>query len=298
MKRRAIVKICVYSIIGFILASILIAFFAIDGITGCGGCSVTGFRYKNAKDYHLITENMPLDSENINRIEINWLGGEINISKSESLLSNEIVISESANKFDLSDNKDYVGRYLVTAGTLKIQYCKSMWFIKHNRTEKKINITLPTKYFNEIDIDTVSSRIEVNNVSFNELDLDSVSGDIKFNNTKINIINLDVVSAKVNSTLLSTNDLEIDTVSGDINLEFLKTPSNLKVDGVSADVTLILLDNVGFRAELDTVSGNINCEFETTGSKKQITYLDGRNRFSFDTVSGNISIKKPKNVAA
>ena len=55
---------------------------------------------------------------------------------------------------------------------------------------------------------------------------------------------------------------------------------------------MILPDNRGFTYESDTVSGSVECEFQITYKDDKGIYKDGDASFSFDSVSGDIIIKK------
>lgn len=313
MKRKAIFKICFFTILGLILASALISVLEEGAFRINMGCSLnTGFRYKNAKDYTILTDETAIETEEIHTIDINWIGGEVNITTNINPLERDIIVSEESVNFEFEDSSDkYRLRYLVKNGTLIIQYSDSMFLINKKKTNKNLNITLPVNNYQtikadavnaktsistvlteKIDCENVSGSIIISNSKATNIEIDSVSGDIIINNVDANNVEFDTVSSKITGENLRINDLEIDIVSGNIEMQFAKSPSKISVDAVSSEIELTLSDNPGFTAKIDSVSGMISTTFEATISKKKIVYGDGSYLYNFETISGDVIIKK------
>ena len=64
------------------------------------------------------------------------------------------------------------------------------------------------------------------------------------------------------------------------------------MDGVSGRITIALPETAGFTAKLDTVSGSLSCAFPGTLGSDLVVVGDGNADYSFDTVSGSVSIDK------
>lgn len=327
MKKIAIFKIVMFSVISILLIGILV--YGLIGKHGIFNFGWNHFHYANASTYEIAKEEVILSNHDINEIEINWLGGNVEVKYTEK---DEISFKE--NFKDKNENSDYLMRYLSKNNKLTIQFCNSKWFVKKSiRDSKSLYIYLPIKFYHNIKISSTLADINyqaTKDSSCTSLDVDSVSGNIFLQNLSITNLKINNVSGGINlSNIDCGQEIEIDTVSGAINLTDVKASSldldcvssrinilgiidNINVDGVSNNVTLtmyeapkrldsesvsgsfklIIPENDGFIATLDSVSGNINSNFEVNYNKKQIIYKNASLIYKFDTVSGDVSINK------
>lgn len=330
MKKIAIVKIISFSII--IIALVFILVYGITGITKkSSGFSLNycGFHYPNSKSYEIVKDEVNIDTNNIDKLEVHWMGGSINITRSDD---------EKIHFFELCDdeireNDDNLMRYLVKNNKLTIQFCKSRWFVK-NRVQrgKELVIKLPTKMFSEVEIgsisanityndidlvttsylkmDTVSGNIEISNTTLNTLKIESVSGEINLDTLDCKQkISIDTVSGNINSNDIHTNYFDVDVVSADIlatgniniinidnvsgNVRFVlsNVPSKIDSDSVSGDTIVLIPDNEGFSVKFDSVSGKLSTDFESIISKKELIYKNGSAYYNFESVSGDVRIE-------
>ena len=328
MKKLAIFKIVAFSILAVLLAGVLI-FGLVNGFTGIN-CSLGGYHYSNSSSYEIAKGELVFPSNDIEIVEINWIGGKVNVEETnEDNIRFQENYSEKTGK-----DEDNLMRYRMRNNQLTIQFCKSKWFINQSvRNDKTLTIYLPVQLYKKVKIVTVNANIDVqckeSNVYY-PLKIDSVSGNIRISQAHLSHLDIDNVSGRIDiSRLYCKNDIDIDTVSGSVSLkettanqleiDFVSSRvdisgaiSRMKIDGVSGnlyltmqqapqeincdtvsgDVELIIPDNSGFSAKLDTVSGEINSNFSTSYSQKQLIYKDGGNTYRFDSVSGDVTINK------
>ena len=88
-------------------------------------------------------------------------------------------------------------------------------------------------------------------------------------------------------------ELDFDTVSANCTAVLLEAPEYIEMDAVSGDLKLVLPENCGFTLELDSLSGDFLSDFSTTSSNNRHVYSDGACKIKAESVSGNISIRKP-----
>lgn len=325
-------KIAIFKIISFSIIAIALVFILVCGITKkSSGFSLnySGFHYANSRAYEIVKDEMNMDVNDIDKLEVHWMGGSINVTRSDD---DKIHFFELCDD-EIRENDDNLMRYLVKNNKLTIQFCKSRWFVKNKvQRGKKLVIKLPTEMFSEVEvaainanitykdidlvttsylkIDTVSGNIEISNSSLDTLKIESVSGEINLNtldckqkisidtvsgnidsnNIHTNYFDLDVVSADI-CVIGDINIIDIDSVSGDVRLALSNVPSKIDSDSVSGDTIVLIPDNEGFKAKLDSVSGELSTDFASVVSKKELIYRNGSAYYNFESVSGDVRIE-------
>ncbi|MDE7124518.1 MAG: DUF4097 domain-containing protein, partial [Eubacterium sp.] len=209
----------------------------------------------------------------ISKISVEWISGNITV---EYYDGDTIKFSEPE-----QSNQDMALRYLVEINELKIKYCKSglfNWKTTNNSGSKPLTIYLPKDFVaQEIDIESVSSKININNITARQLDITTVSGN---------------VTAKGNFTVIDTGG-----VSGSVDVTTYSVPSKVDAETVSGDFTIrVPKDISGFTIDYDTVSGDVTGnDFYTSGGaqieKGKQTFGDGSTKIDFESVSGDFEIK-------
>lgn len=272
------------------------------GYSSCNGFAV-GYSYPNASKYK--AGNFTLEEE-ISQLEINWIGGEVTVKITEG---SQVYAEET----EVSDD-DKKMRYLVENGKLTIQYQKAKFFSFGNWSKSKnLTVYIPwnmAKNMNQINIETVSADIEISDFESNgigietvsgqaeiknlitkTLDIEGVSGDIKGSGIQADILNIELVSGSAHMEgVFEKADLE--AVSGDLSLGCDSFIQEVDIETVSGDITLYIPEDNGFSAELDSVSGDLNTEFSVSGKGDTKVYGNGSAEFDFETVSGDVWIKK------
>lgn len=129
--------------------------------------------------------------------------------------------------------------------------------------------------------------------------IESVNGDVS-----IEEVLGDIKADTVNGKIVIENaggDVSTDTVNGDIKVVMKSFANNqrIKSESVNGDIVVYLPENQGFRLEAETLNGDLSNDFgievdegEYVGADMEGRYKNGSARLSFDTVNGDIDVKK------
>jgi hypothetical protein len=327
MRTAGIIRIVIGLVIAVLLTAILLAGLFGQGLFQRLGWNASGIRGWLFNDMPVIsssginsesgestvTDTASVSAADVREIKIDWVAGSIDIRVGTG---DDVVFYETANR-TLTDAQKM--RYsLSTSGVLQISFREDIenifnWFsVDSSMPSKALVIEVPAALagqLDELDIDNVSSRIEINSVygdktqinsvsgaitcvdvTCDELTLSSTSGSITCENCTADKLRLNNVSGTMHAEGNFT-DVQIETVSGNATVESSTAPEEIDGDSVSGKITLILPEGAGFTAKLDSVSGSLSCEFPGTLSDKKIVSGDGSGDYSFNSVSGGISIE-------
>jgi len=129
--------------------------------------------------------------------------------------------------------------------------------------------------------------------------IESVNGDIEISN-----VSNEVVADTVNGKIVVRNaasDVKFGTVNGDVEIHFdqIQSSNRVKGDSVNGDIEVYLPENDGFELRTDTVNGDLSNDFgievdegEYVGAEMEGEYKSGGASLKFDTVNGDIEIRK------
>ena len=279
MKTNAIIRIVIFCLLIVLLLSILVV-----GI---------GFRryafhwnsgFSTAANAQQSSSGQVPASE-IRNLNIEWVSGSVTVQPGDT---DQIQFSESGN---FSEDQQMV--WYQSGDTLTIQFGRTQAFFGiHVNSDKDLVVTVPRGHvFQELEIDSVSARIDVSDQTAEEMDLENVSGNCTFENCTADELTLDTVSGSIAYQGI-LNTMECNTVSANCTLTTDSIPEELSLNSVSGDLILELPEDCGFSANIDSMSGSISSEFETTASKNHHTHGDGSCRITADTMSGDIIIRK------
>lgn len=272
MKRNAIVRIIVFSLVLLILVPSLIA-----------GIAAGTFAVR--VDYNeYTTGSSQVSAGDIRGIEIEWVSGTITVETADTDM---ITFQE------ILDKNDEPMIYRVEDGKLIIAYeAPKIHFGFGISTSKDLTVTVPRDWdCFELTIDSASAELTVNNLTAGEIELETASGDCTFNHCNVIELSIDSASATVNYTG-TLNTLDCDTASGDITAILANVPKSIDFDGASADLELTLPEEAEFTLELDSLSGNFTSEFATVRQNDRYVCGDGSCKISVDGASGNVTIHK------
>ncbi|MCQ4894368.1 DUF4097 family beta strand repeat-containing protein [Anaerotruncus sp. DFI.9.16] len=313
MKTSAVIRIILWSMVVVLLTCILAVGlsggellgrplpFGFSGV----GFSGSGFSYPDAGRYTAGGGSFPADQ--VDSIEINWVSGGVTVRSYEG---SELAFDETIR--GQADDSMRMRHYLKDR-TLVIQFCapRQSVFRSANSPVKTLEILVPESLaarMDEAEISVASASIQVSGITADKLEIDSVSGSTDITDTSCRSFELDTVSGSVRSSGLTAGSAETDSVSGPVQLEgsfgriqydtisgsfrvgSAICPERIEGSSVSGSVHITIPENDGFTADYDRVSGDFSSDFPTTGDKGRRVYKDGGARFSFDTISGDISI--------
>lgn len=287
MKRNAIARIIIWSLVAVLLTSLLVvgissspsSFFSGDWSLGAMGVT-----YKNSALYNVGGGTV---TDEFQSIKVNWTNGKINIEAydGEDTVISETEVAEKENKL----------RWRVEDGVLKIQQMAAgMRFGLKQTPKKTLTVKIPSNVaegLKAVTSDSVSAEVTITGISASDkIEIDTVSGGANLKNIKTEKLDIDTVSGSIKATGEFT-ELESDSVSGDVSVSSATPLKKLDCDSTSGNIRLTIPKNSGFTLKADTVSGDISCGLPTVSeSKNRRVCGDGSADFETDTVSGDLII--------
>ena len=287
MKRNAIARIIIWSLVAVLLTSLLVvgissspsSFFSGDWSLGAMGVT-----YKNSALYNVGGGTV---TDEFQSIKVNWTNGKINIEAydGEDTVISETEVAEKENKL----------RWRVEDGVLKIQQMAAgMRFGLKQTPKKTLTVKIPSNVaegLKAVTSDSVSAEVTITGISASDkIEIDTVSGGANLKNIKTEKLDIDTVSGSIKAAGEFT-ELESDSVSGDVTVSSATPLKKLDCDSTSGNIRLTIPKNSGFTLKADTVSGNISCGLPTVSeSKNRRVCGDGSADFETDTVSGDLII--------
>ena len=315
-KQSAIIRIIAWSVTAIALCCIMFIGLR-GGFSNIGGSilfSGSGDYYKHADKYQ--AGETKIQGNKVKDLSVNWVDGSVNV---EIYDGDTNQLSEVSNR--KLEKKEQL-HYYNENGKLNIQYQKSgkrilsSFWKGSRRLDKQLTVKIPVQTVSSlgtVSVDTVSSDNRIEGVSAQKIKLDSVSGDFTLVNCRASDLSMDSTSGSLSSENLivkrkvETNTtsgdvtlegkfvkLDLDSVSGDMDIDSGLCPKDVSTDTTSGDVVLRIPDNEGFTYEKDTVSGSLKCDFPVKQWEDKGSYKEGKASFRFDTVNGDINIKKRK----
>lgn len=303
MKVSAVIKIIIWSFVLIFLVGILFA--GLSNTFNILPISIKSFVDNNNKNYENAEGSVEVSG--INEIVIEWLSGYCNIIEYDG---ENIVFEEESTK--TIDEKDQM-QYYVEGDRLYIRYYKpKVYFgITNVMMKKNLTVKIPKEHkLNNLDIDFVSSGLEINNIYAETCNLEGVSQSLDINNSTFGKIDIETVTGKINLNNIEAKKVDIESVSGKIEIEGIfetikgssvtggfkvktaNAPNKVDIETVNGDISLTIPENEGFIASYSTLIGDFSCEFLTTNKGESAVYKDASADYNFETVNGNIKILK------
>lgn len=309
MRRNAIIRLCIWSVIAVSLVGLLATWFITDtNIFQSGGVSfmpmgLSSYRYKNADLY--TAGNTEL-SDQVTSLDIEWISGSVTV---RSYDGDTVRIREDGNITD----PDYQVHWFLGGGKLHIKYTASKFFFRTPQN-KNLTVEIPSgmaRYLSSVEIEAVSATVELREIKTSELKLESVSGGINLEQIAANSLDLETVSGAITGTKLNVALIDIETVSGAISLAgqigqgSVDTTSgdvtlssdfpfeSLDLETVSGDITLVCPQNDGCRIAFETVSGDIQSDLPFKKNGNNYTFDSGKFVYNFESASGDLIIREP-----
>ena len=287
MKRNAIARIVIWSLVAVLLTSLLVvgissspsSFFSGDWSLG-----TIGVTYKNSALYNVGGGTV---TDEFHSIKVNWTNGKINIEAydGEDTVISETEVAEKENKL----------RWRVEDGVLKIQQMAAGMRFGLKKTPKKtLTVKIPSNVaegLKAVTSDSVSAEVTITGISASDkIEIDTVSGGANLKNIRTEKLDIDTVSGSIKAAGEFT-ELESDSVSGDVTVSSATPLKKLDCDSTSGNIRLTIPKNSGFTLKADTVSGDISCGLPTVSeSNNRRVCGDGSADFETDTVSGDLII--------
>lgn len=287
MKRNAIARIIIWSLVAVLLTSLLVVGISSSPssfFTGDWSFGIIGETYKNSALYNVGGGTV---TDEFQSIKVNWTNGKINIEAydGEDTVISETEVAEKENKL----------RWRVEDGVLKIQQMAAgMRFGLKQTPKKTLTVKIPSNVaegLKAVTSDSVSAEVTITGISASDkIEIDTVSGGANLKNIKTEKLDIDTVSGSIKAAGEFT-ELESDSVSGDVTVSSATPLKKLDCDSTSGNIRLTIPKNSGFTLKADTVSGDISCGLPAVSeSKNRRVCGDGSADFETDTVSGDLII--------
>ena len=287
MKRNAIARIVIWSLVAVLLTSLLVVGISSSPssfFTGDWSSGIIGVTYKNSALYNVGGGTV---TDEFQSIKVNWTNGKINIEAydGEDTVISETEVAEKENKL----------RWRVEDGVLKIQQMAAgMRFGLKQTPKKTLTVKIPSNVaegLKAVTSDSVSAEVTITGISASDkIEIDTVSGGANLKNIRTEKLDIDTVSGSIKAAGEFT-ELESDSVSGDVTVSSATPLKKLDCDSTSGNIRLTIPKNSGFTLKADTVSGDISCGLPTVSeSKNRRVCGDGSADFETDTVSGDLII--------
>lgn len=287
MKRNAIARIIIWSLVSVLLTSLLVVGISSSPssfFTGDWSSGIIGVTYKNSARYNVGGGTV---TDEFHSIKVNWTNGKINIEAydGEDTVISETEVAEKENKL----------RWRVEDGVLKIQQMAAgMRFGLKQTPKKTLTVKIPSNVaegLKAVTSDSVSAEVTITGISASDkIEIDTVSGGANLKNIKTEKLDIDTVSGSIKAAGEFT-ELESDSVSGDVTVSSATPLKKLDCDSTSGNISLTIPKDSGFTLKADTVSGDISCGLPAVSeSKNRRVCGDGSADFETDTVSGDLII--------
>ena len=266
------------------VTALIICMIMLSGCVIHTGGGLSTIKYDNADSYAIGSGRT---SDSIRNLEIDWISGNVEISYGKE---DEIILEETS-KDEITD--ELTMRWLVEDGTLHIKFCKA-GRIRINDLDKTLKLTLPKNLkLEEAEFETVSADITASELHVKDVNFETVSGNVEARLYGARSIDADSVSGDVDITAPEgPKNAEIETTSGRVQLNLKKSADDCEISTVSGKVTLFLPKKGDFTISYDTTSGDFDSDIEMTQKGSKYVVGKGSDRFTVDTTSGDLRIKK------
>lgn len=306
MNKSAIVRIVVWSVVAMLLSGFLVSVLAFDTLGSLSRYFNFGSEWIHYDEEDYNRGNFTT-ADDISTFQIYWISGNVDLS----FYNGSVIKAEESSDYDIEEDNRM--RYRVKNGVLTIHPRKpGMLFQFGRRNEKRLILQIPQSLAGNISliaIDSVSARINLQDLSADKFRLTNVSGDVFLRNSDFESIDIENVSGEIKCNDIITDSLKMDTVSGqcdfvgsvkkidfdstsgDIDIDSSVFPREIDTDTVSGSASFKIPIGDGFTADLDSLSGELDCNVPLVSSKKFFKYGDGSAKYDFESVSGDVTIR-------
>lgn len=233
MKTGTIVRLIVFAVIAVVLLCILLA-----GIGLGKFLSIPIFTRGSSAP---IVEASAFRPEDIDALQIDWVAGNVYLTPADQ---KEITVTEDRHG---SDDPMVIRQ---NGSELIVEFSEKKFIGSLSPKKKDLHIAFPADWHCEkLEIDAVSARVEVQELTAGKVTASTVSGNFFLENCTADEMRLDSVSGSLNLTLPADSGftLEKDTLSGSFSTDFVTTQSGgkivsgdgactIKFSGLSADI--------------------------------------------------------------
>lgn len=281
MRKNAIVRIVLYSLVVLVLGSVLMV-----GILVHSFASHSFFWGSSQIIDGNVASSGEVSASGIRELEVQWVAGSVTIQPGDT---QTIQFSETPTHGSTMVWKQ-------TGDKLVLQFAQKSWRLYFGfpirRHSKDLVITVPRDWNpDEVKIDTVSADVNISQLNVREVDVNGVRANSNLERCKVEQLSVESVSGNTRFTG-ELNQLECKAVSGSCSAVLSNVPREIDISGVSGDLNLTLPENCGFNVRMDSLSGNFSSDFATSKSGRDYYFGDGRCQIEFNGLSGSVTVRK------
>lgn len=273
MKRNAIIRIILFSVIAFVLLCVLLA--------GLGQSSFAKPVSSQIVSVQSTGEKHEFAPGEVSEIFISWASGDIDIQPADQ---DTVTVSE-----ERSGGSSMVVRH--RGSTLEIEAGESKWGIGFGKsTQKDLTVRVPRDWLcQSLEISAAAAGIWVDGLPITNVVLNTASGNCVFTDCTVEKMQVNAVSGDLDYSGV-LKKLELKGASADCNLWLSDAPATIEMNTASGELNLFLPDNCGFTLDRSSLSGAFQSDFATTTENDKIVCGDGACQITFSSLSGNINI--------
>lgn len=273
MKRNAIIRIILFSVIAFVLLCVL--------LSGLGLSSFAKPVSSQIVSVQSTGEEHEFAPGEVSEIFISWASGDIDIQPADQ---DTVTVSE-----ERSGGSSMVVHH--QGSTLEIEAGESKWGIGFGKsTQKDLTVRVPRDWLcQRLEVSVASADVSVENMSVTSVALNTASGDCAFTDCAVEKMQVNTASGDLDY-IGTLQRLEWKGASADCNLRLSDAPASIEMNTASGELNLFLPDNCGFTLDRSSLSGAFQSDFATTTENDKIVCGDGACQITFSSLSGNINI--------
>lgn len=274
MKRNAVIRIVIYSLVIVILLGLLAA--------GMGARMYVFSLDLDTGKYEQGSTSIP--AQQLRNIEIEWASGNITIETADT---DTITFQETGG----TNAEPMV--YRQNGDKLTIKYQQPKVIVGFTSSARKdLVITVPQDWVcSELSVDAASADLTVSSLTIGKVELNCASGSCDLTDCTVDELNLDCASGEIYFSG-SLNSLDCDAASANVTALLRNVPNSIDFDGASGDLDMTLPANSGFSVTMDSLSGNFSSDFETYRKGGRYVCGTGACEIEVDGVSGDVIIRK------
>ncbi len=262
--------------------NILVLFLMIVFLVACSNNEVNQEYQYDDSNYSF--GNISFNNEGITKVTIDWLVGNIIVTKSDN---NELIVREEK---DTVLNDDYKFRYLLQNDTLDVKFTKSFSNLQYDFKMKNLYLFVPS-YVQEIEMNIHNAEVKCDNINLEILNINGVNADVSLSKTNVKKLNIITESKDI---LLFNNEFEdvlIKTKQASIGLSVNDTIKTIDVITDNGDISLYVNTDYQFAIQFDTLSGQLVTKKEYTQINNRYVFNGEKVTFNVKTNSGNLKIQ-------
>lgn len=274
MKRSAIARIVLYSILIIVLLSILLA--------GLGLRSFSFSRDEAIEETTYPPAGHSTPARDVKTLCVNWAAGDIYL---QTGTVSEIRLEESDDGENPMVIKDSGSR-------MEVNFSKNAF---RNSTQKKnLHITVPESWNGKgLEINAAAVNIYMTGITVSDVVISTASSECEILDCTLNRLELD--SAANNLRFVgSLTEADFDGAAIEAVLTLFNNPRSISMDSMSGSLTLNLPEDCGFDLEKESLSGKLYTEFPTTKNGDHYIYGNGHCKIDVNGLSASVTINNAK----